>query len=185
MSGEKRDFETILSDEQQEAVVDAVEADFLIKPSFSRQFSRAADLVLNNWSKAERSGDYHEIAKDTGATGENQLARAARMNNVNRIHSGLDAGLKLDQHDFEYLALVIQRMTQYNGMFLRVHYVKRPKAVARIYEEIDQDEGEEDKDYRARVMVEYYKKVGLTKPTYNRYLREARYEFMVRGGLQL
>lgn len=185
MSGEKTDFETILTEEQQEAVVDTVETDFLVKPSFGRRFSVAADLILTNWSIAERSGDYQEIAKATGANTQNQIGRAIRENNVKRIHAGLEVGLKLDQNDFDYLALVIGRMTQYNRMFLRAHYIKRPKAVAKIYEELKQNDDEPDKEYRARVMLEYYKKVGLSKPTYDRYLREARYEFMVRGGLQL
>lgn len=185
MNGEKKDFETILSERQQEAVVDAVESDFVVKPSFNRRFSRAADLVLTHWSNAERSGDYREIAKATGASSESQLSRAVRVNNVNRIHAGIEAGLRLDQHDFEYLSIVITRMTQYNRMFLRAHYVKRPKVVADLYEKIKQIDEESDKDYRQRVMAEYYKLVGLSKPTYDRYLRDARHEFMVRGGLQL
>ena len=183
---EKEDFEAILTPAQQDRLVDTIETDLLIKPPLGRKFTKAAHLVLTNWANSHKSESRKEITAGLGYAGGSQLGRAVRrVNNVNRIFAGLDAGLDLAEPDYEYLQAVVLSMSQYNRMFLYAHYLKRPAVVAMLYRKMGQGDDEPKKAYTDRVMAEYYKRVGLTKPTYDRYLKDARYEFMVRGGLQL
>ena len=143
---EKEDFEAILTPAQQDRLVDTIETDLLIKPPLGRKFTKAAHLVLTNWANSHKSESRKEITAGLGYAGGSQLGRAVRrVNNVNRIFAGLDAGLDLAEPDYEYLQAVVLSMSQYNRMFLYAHYLKRPAVVAMLYRKMGQGDDEPKK----------------------------------------
>lgn len=70
-------------------------------------------------------------------------------------------GLFLDDYQYRYVNAVLASMTAYNRMVLYQHYVTRDKHVSR-----------------------YVIELNTSKRTYYRHLHDAKYEFIVRGGLQ-
>lgn len=173
----EEDSKVYLSSDQQKRVAN--------KKTRPRDFNRAADIVLKKWAQTQNAGDGREIRHDTGAQIDSGLGKAMkRAQRLKRVISSVEDGLDLGDDDYDYLQAVVSDMSQYNRMFLFAHYLKRPKYVATLFETVKRIPFEPETDYSTRVMAEYYKRVGLTEPTYHRYLREAKYEFLVRGGIQ-
>jgi len=171
-----------LTDKEARLIRERLESDLNKKPKKCRKTTLAVDAILKLWAQQYKSGDYREIRRTTGSKSGSQLGRA--MKQAGKSSSSNYFVSELSDDDYASIQLIISQMVVFNRAFLFSHYVKRPKILATIYEKTPQYTAEKDTTYRKRVSDLYYKKVGITKPTYNRYLRDARYEFSVRGGIR-
>lgn len=179
------DFRGALTEQQEARLIrERLEQDLEGKPQKSRQFTRAADTLLRAWAIHYKSTDGKELRSATGFKGGSQLGRAMkRAGGVSALDEIFD-NLELSDADYDYIQLIVNTMTRFNNMFIFAHYIKRPIYLAKLFDQNPPYSCEKPAKYRQRVSDMYYGRVGITKPTYNRYLREARYEFIMRGGMQ-
>ncbi len=126
-----------------------------------------ADASLKQWAK-----DYQDCKKEierlTGAPYSPPSKR-----------SGFASSDELNNYRSE----IINGMSPYNRMFLQCHYLERDGYIGRLYESIRQGINESRDDYSMRVKGVYFKRLGTTRATYYRDLRDAQDEFIARGGI--
>ena len=178
------DFIGILSEEQKKRMADALERELLVRPPTSRRFTQEADKILRAWARHVSQTDGKEIKLETGNVSGSTLGRFVRSaSGQSAVKQNTNTVLDLTDEQFDYIQSVMITVSTYSRMFLLAHYIKKPSFLGELYSKKRQKKSETDKDYRRRIEKIYFKKVGLPKSTYNRHLKEARYEFTVRGGL--
>ena len=132
----------------------------LIRGDPKRRQSETADNMLKQWAKGYLTHDRREINRDTGNGGGSALGRDVRRNNKENNTLSGQAGYEIDDTEYRRLNAVVNRMTEYNRMFIFRHYLHRRSGVK-----------------------QFARKLDIPIATYYRDLGDARDEFIARGGI--
>jgi len=137
----------------------------------------AADNILKEWARTYRMGDRRQILIESGGL----VTKSSTPNNNS-----------LDDQVLDHVCLVINQMTDYSRMFVWRHYVTRLDDLRKMSEPIratvrDIYEGSAPSDFEERLKKycqnRWLQRIGMPKSTYGNDLRDAKYEFVIRGGL--
>jgi len=126
-----------------------------------------ADASLKQWAR-----DYQDCKKDI-----------ERLTGAPYSPPSKRSGFVSSDEANNYRSQIINGMSPYNRMFLQCHYLERDGYIGRLYESIRQGINEGRGDYSMRVKGLYFERLGTTRATYYRDLKDAQDEFIARGGI--
>lgn len=134
----------------------------------SRRLYPNAHAKLESWARAYRSGSQGEIKRLTGAP----YAAPSKP-----------LGFIMPDTEEERVGAIVNKLSEFNRMFVWCHYITRPEYMAKLYDRVKQDCGETAEAYSGRVKRIYYDRLGVSYGVYQKDLRDAQEEFIARGGI--
>lgn len=133
----------------------------LVRPKRGERFHESADAALKAWAFGFITHDRREIKQATGNGGGSALGRDVKRNNKDNHIYEPPAEIEISDEQYRRLNTVVLSLSPPSFYFINLHYVERNNMP----------------------VVKFIRDLPITKTAYYEEIRDARNEFIARGGI--